>query len=772
MFADPDLAVRRRNEERLRATVLRYVRFPDGFDWNTVDKSWPSLIWHSKVLLDTSTGDWADSQIIFHCFVNGVQIRTREEANRDLRGSVSYLLFHTRATVPTATKWMSEWDASCWWSTGFEISSVLPRAWLAEWPRRSDDDDEEFPLVPNVRDLMDDARDEEVKVRVRRCTQFIGRRGTRARLYNIARSGKPCADLALQILKADTACESQEWMGIAPSVHWVQQRGVLTRHQRRRRPKKKLVRPSSLVKQSSRKRRFPLVHRRVRGKTPAGVVPGRPSNHGFEQLGGGKKSSQPVILRLACGSLIEDTIMAVRKTLEHAAETCELWQPIAQQRASCNIVPPKAGTLAELRGFSLSQAGGLWIRFHWFYKKSVDRQALWLATDNMDKVNEVSESIPQKHDCCLLKHGFRRAKSMAKSSPLGAELLRSDSFRSGLRTAVHHCGPTASTVLEEQLHALCNAAFDRRLGCGRDVGNTCASVFIDQLMRTHGMSREDLLAMRNELYAESAKCMQNVLETLSTDRNRVSSRQRGPATVESLRKHGHILYANKRIQAVLDDGVRALEAQKKHDFQTYVAEWKLMSEEDRLVALQEFVAEADEARVLSDSDADSDVVALDNRLTRAAGDGDTLWSMGDDKYPLSPELYFKEYLEPELTAEKARQYAEHGRCKRIGAERDCIDRCRSQENSVGFDGLIPNDPLRFDQDAMSKKLDLNRTCCDKHPGLCETQHKGIFQEVMDFVTSLGRFVATFKLHLAPEGTVMLLLRGSAVLSSWGSFQDI
>ena len=64
MFADPDLAVRRRNEERLRATVLRYVRFPDGFDWNTVDKSWPSLIWHSKVLLDTSTGDWADSQIL------------------------------------------------------------------------------------------------------------------------------------------------------------------------------------------------------------------------------------------------------------------------------------------------------------------------------------------------------------------------------------------------------------------------------------------------------------------------------------------------------------------------------------------------------------------------------------------------------------------------------------------------------------------------------------------------------------------------------------
>ena len=108
----------------------------------------------------------------------------------------------------------------------FEICVVLPRAWLTEWPRNSDDGGAYSALVPNVRDLTDDAEEEDVKVRLRRCTQFMGRHGTRERLYNIARAGLPCAVLALQILKADTSAESQEWMRSRHSVNFVQHRKV------------------------------------------------------------------------------------------------------------------------------------------------------------------------------------------------------------------------------------------------------------------------------------------------------------------------------------------------------------------------------------------------------------------------------------------------------------------------------------------------------------------------------------------------------------------
>ena len=114
--------------------------------------------------------------------------------------------------------------------------------------RDSDDDGGEFVLVPHVRDLANNVQDEDVKVRFGRCTQFMGRRGIRGRLYNIAKAGLPCAMLALQILNADTSTESNEWTRVHHSFTLTSSRNVFIRHSKiRARPEKKVVKCSTCL---------------------------------------------------------------------------------------------------------------------------------------------------------------------------------------------------------------------------------------------------------------------------------------------------------------------------------------------------------------------------------------------------------------------------------------------------------------------------------------------------------------------------------------------
>lgn len=51
-----------------------------------------------------------------------------------LRESIAFILFHSRVGTPTPTKWMSEWDSSCWGAAGLILHRLVQRAWLLEWP--------------------------------------------------------------------------------------------------------------------------------------------------------------------------------------------------------------------------------------------------------------------------------------------------------------------------------------------------------------------------------------------------------------------------------------------------------------------------------------------------------------------------------------------------------------------------------------------------------------------------------------------------------------
>ena len=51
---------------------------------------------------------------------------------------MSYLLFHSKASQRTATKWMSEYDVAAWGSGGQQIHNILVKSWMIQWP--ADDD--------------------------------------------------------------------------------------------------------------------------------------------------------------------------------------------------------------------------------------------------------------------------------------------------------------------------------------------------------------------------------------------------------------------------------------------------------------------------------------------------------------------------------------------------------------------------------------------------------------------------------------------------------
>ena len=85
---------------------------------------------------------------------------------------------------------------------------------MLEWPP----DDRDLPDggvqdvfgnfdLGELRANMADARDEDLKVRLRKCSKFMAQPGLRNSLWHIGCTSAPMAGLALQILKGDTASE-------------------------------------------------------------------------------------------------------------------------------------------------------------------------------------------------------------------------------------------------------------------------------------------------------------------------------------------------------------------------------------------------------------------------------------------------------------------------------------------------------------------------------------------------------------------------------------
>ena len=129
---------------------------------------------------------------------------------------------------------------------------LVPRAWLVEFPAGAQGDDRDLSDifgnidVQTLRDGLRAAKDEDGRVRMRRCSEYMSRTGLKHALWNIAVIGHPTAVLALKILKADTAGETMNYdVAVNPAS-----RNPLVRRVRYRKPTgNKLVRQSlSLVK--------------------------------------------------------------------------------------------------------------------------------------------------------------------------------------------------------------------------------------------------------------------------------------------------------------------------------------------------------------------------------------------------------------------------------------------------------------------------------------------------------------------------------------------
>ena len=70
--------------------------------------------------------------------------------------------------------------------------------------------------------------------------------------------------------------------------------------------------------------------------------------------------------------------------------------------------------------------------------------------------------------------------------------------------AAERCGPTASTVLEEQLHALVVSTVHSRMARSKDCSVALSSVYCDQWLMVHPSRRQDLIGMKGTAFREAA----------------------------------------------------------------------------------------------------------------------------------------------------------------------------------------------------------------------------------------------------------------------------
>lgn len=130
------------------------------------------------------------------------------------------------------------------------------------------------------------------------------------------------------------------------------------------------------------------------------------------------------------------------------------------------------GTIAEARRLAMGFSAGLYSRLRLKYMgpRSWPHRAI-LLTDPA-RAAGVAEEIWREDKCCLDPHGLRRARQRMTGA---ADCLK-PSFLNGFRAEVQNSGPTVSTVLEEQLHALVVGTVDSRMSRAKDASVALASV--------------------------------------------------------------------------------------------------------------------------------------------------------------------------------------------------------------------------------------------------------------------------------------------------------
>ena len=206
---------------------------------------------------------------------------------------------------------------------------------------------------------------------------------------------------------------------------------------------------------------------------------------------------------------------------------------------------------------------------------------------------------------------------------------------------------------------------------------------------------------------------------------------------------------------------RAVAAEREIAHSLFIEVWKQMPAAEQQSQIDLWVAEELENEF-----------EIDNRLTKGDEDAapraaSTLWGLGTDLYAISPEK-FAEVMMPEFEAEKKRMKDQHGRVNRdYGVERHVLDAHLQSTTSVATSQPIMDSDV-FDKDVVSELKSDSQSCREKHPGFCITKHIMIKDEVETFHLSLSHYLKARKLTLAPDGTVLLCIRGSGVLAGDGS----
>lgn len=496
---------------------------------------------------------------------------------------------------------------------------------------------------------------------------------------------------------------------------------------------------------------------------------------------------EPMIVKLSCGDVIVKARAECLESAQTSAELCppSIWSPSEEDRRnSAAQLAPVKGSFAELRGLSMAHSAGLKHRFDMFY--STWPQKLWKLLDSDPaRARATASELMNANPCGLDVQASYKVQCAANrfaelhSCP-AEDFLLSGSFLASLRAAAERSGPTVSTVLEEQLHGLACKVCCPRLSKAKEVGIAMSSIFIDMWLGIHEMNRADLLALQPAVLKEAAQKMKATAAILTEAKVHHRSAKRA-STVAKVRKSGHIRYASsaaaKASRASATESSRGLRSVYADAFQKALEEWKQMpaAEKEAQVlswATDEQAIEHD--AMDSDSESGDAHRQMDARLLQgvdmqeAENDSRIHFGMGSKFYPLCPEL-FHQHFSAEQDKLRSEQLAASGRIDRIGLERSLYTKLMESTGVVCSSVPHQEDPS-FNFDKVSAEKEQAKTCFQKHPGMCSSDHGEISKDVKVITASFCQFVKTRGLRKLADGTALIRVRSSSLLHPDNDFE--
>ena len=739
------------------------------------------LICHSMTLLKwLGHCDWNGTELLVYVWdhVEGkvLEFFDAADVNHQVRVAICFIFFCEKAQSPTSTKWLSEWDASAWWSQGAYIFKLIPRAWLIQWPlseaskvkvAKMSSNNGGLPVLDVLTD--DDSRmaicNETTGKRTQSISVFMSLPGIFQTLMANTVYSRALARVGIEIMKSDVPTTLRQ------SPKHITSRSDLARVRKVTKRKAKGTKAAAAKKTrvathrlKKKTKPFVVVRRSIKPPTVQEQVAHHTETPTPNTTTPNTNTPTPtrknMLLEFAHGPLLAETSLLLRgcaigteSTIVVDGQEIDLlglgkWEPTAKQIQD-GLIPPH-GTKAAARGFACGFSAGWYFKFHCYYKsdhwplyKSVPYPHRGIPGDDAAIENYCTTGW----SCCKGRYFGEKVVALHDKDVFKDPQKRT-SFKEGLEASCT-CGNTTANVQEEQIHSLMKQVCDARLSRSKDVGPAMASGHCDLMLKHHPSRREDLIRMKSENIFEASKAIGEVEKILSAEKGKQAKEQN--ITEKRVRKIAHILYVNDKLQEEVVPGEMMFKHEDFDRRQAHFKNWNSLPDPQKDL----FIRQKTATLLAGELGAAVEQLVAEAELTEPQGVKHG-FSFSNELYPVDTEL-FHSFMDPLAEAQRRALKDEQGRVGKVGVLRKMFEQelDAPADQSVASNSVLPDKKDIYNRKHVKKARKAAQTCGEVHFGFCRLGHSHLASEVGMFTASLRKYLKKRQIHKAPGGTQML-----------------